>query len=264
MAKQFGAFIGQFIEYDQGSPMMGLRNFIRVRVRLDVTLPLKRKKKIRIGTASTLYARFQYEKLGLFCFICRKLGHGESFCPLRLRLDSTKIIFGWDISLRVVVRRRNTVSSRWLRAADGSNCISTDLERNNLHSDLSKEKVNRRNSRSELGLGDLNAKSTFVEPSQQTSVKRRDNWHNLGTDVMVRNIENTGPINLMLYEENSPLVISEGKKRQRVVEEYFDKLKNNSAGGSIIVTVALLIRAAECYENPKLEYSWVGETTKSE
>ncbi|MBA0753035.1 hypothetical protein Gogos_022085 [Gossypium gossypioides] len=56
-----------------------------------------------------VYARFKYEKLSLFCFICGKLGHGESYCPFRLTIDSSKIVFGWDLSLRAVVRRRNMV-----------------------------------------------------------------------------------------------------------------------------------------------------------
>ncbi|MBA0847410.1 hypothetical protein Goshw_017556, partial [Gossypium schwendimanii] len=59
-----------------------------------------RKKKIVLGTSRTIYARFQYEKLSLFCFLCGKLGHGENFCLVRVRVDSTKIIIGWDISLR--------------------------------------------------------------------------------------------------------------------------------------------------------------------
>ncbi|MBA0753053.1 hypothetical protein Gogos_021653 [Gossypium gossypioides] len=67
-----------------------------------------------------VYARFRYEKLSLFCFIYGKLGHGESYCPVRLTIEPTKIVFGWDLSLRAVVRRRNMKVSRWLRAIDGS------------------------------------------------------------------------------------------------------------------------------------------------
>ncbi|MBA0575911.1 hypothetical protein Golob_025427 [Gossypium lobatum] len=72
--------------------------------------PLKRKKKIVLGTSRTIYARFQYEKLSLFCFLCGKLGHGENFCLVRVRVDSTKIIFGWDISLRAPANER---VSKW-------------------------------------------------------------------------------------------------------------------------------------------------------
>ncbi|MBA0757992.1 hypothetical protein Gotri_021033 [Gossypium trilobum] len=84
MAKQFGDFCGKFIEYDTSRPSLGIQNFLRIRVCLDVTAPLKRKKKVLIGKSMIVYARFKYEKLSLFCFICGKLGHGESYCPFRL------------------------------------------------------------------------------------------------------------------------------------------------------------------------------------
>ncbi|PPS17973.1 hypothetical protein GOBAR_AA02602 [Gossypium barbadense] len=106
MAKQFGDFLGKFIDHDTS---LGFQKYIQIRVRLDVTAPLKRKKKIQFGKIMTAYAQFKYEKLSLFCFICGKLGHGKSFCPFRLKIEQSKIIFGWDLSLRAVPRRRSTV-----------------------------------------------------------------------------------------------------------------------------------------------------------
>ncbi|KAG8490654.1 hypothetical protein CXB51_013877 [Gossypium anomalum] len=59
MAKQFGEFLGQFIEYDYTIPSTGFRKYIHVRVRLDVSMPLKRKKKVRVSKEMTVYACFQ-------------------------------------------------------------------------------------------------------------------------------------------------------------------------------------------------------------
>ncbi|MFQ6635042.1 hypothetical protein Gotur_011541 [Gossypium turneri] len=87
MAKQFGDFCGKFIEYDTSILSLGIQKSLRLRVCLDVTAPLKR--------------------------------HEESYCPFRLQLEPSKIVFGWDLSLHAVVRRRNTAVSRWLWAADG-------------------------------------------------------------------------------------------------------------------------------------------------
>ncbi|MBA0621074.1 hypothetical protein Godav_006725 [Gossypium davidsonii] len=88
MARQFGNFFGQFIEY-------------------GVALIAK-------GDKST-YAYFQYEKLSLFCFLCERLGHGESFCPIQLTLGSQEAVFGWDISLKAPPLRATSVASKWLR-----------------------------------------------------------------------------------------------------------------------------------------------------
>lgn len=51
---------------------------------MNVFHPLKRKKKLTLPNGTTTYVRFEYERLTLFCFLCGKLGHGESFCPLRV------------------------------------------------------------------------------------------------------------------------------------------------------------------------------------
>ncbi|GMI93514.1 hypothetical protein HRI_003020700 [Hibiscus trionum] len=115
MARQFGNFVGQFVEYDSKLLISGRKHFMRIKVMINVNQPLKRRKKISLGKERTTYVRFQYERLSLFCFICGKLGHGESFCPLRLTLEPSAVTFGWDLSLRAPVRRALQPPSVWLR-----------------------------------------------------------------------------------------------------------------------------------------------------
>ncbi|MBA0751817.1 hypothetical protein Gogos_000716 [Gossypium gossypioides] len=69
MAHKFGNFLCSFLEYDRTIPTLGVQRFMRINVRLDVKLPLKRKKKIMVGNDRVFYARFQYEKLSLFYFV---------------------------------------------------------------------------------------------------------------------------------------------------------------------------------------------------
>lgn len=106
--KQLGcrlaAFLGEFLLYDPKVPASGVLHFMRVKVRVDVHQSLRRKKWILLRTHS-VYARFQYERLSFFCFVCGLLGHSESFCPIRLRLPATNISFGWDLPLRALPRR---------------------------------------------------------------------------------------------------------------------------------------------------------------
>lgn len=125
MAKQFGDFLGIFLEYDTPVPKMGVQKYMRIKVKPDVNASLKRRKKIIVGSDRIFYACFQYEKLSIFCFICGKMGHEESFYSLRVRMNPFKISFGWDASLRAATRRRTTTISRWLRESDGSVCTST-------------------------------------------------------------------------------------------------------------------------------------------
>ncbi|KAJ8774488.1 hypothetical protein K2173_016934 [Erythroxylum novogranatense] len=48
LAKQFGHFIGKFLEYDITQIGHGSRTYMRIRVRIDVRIPLKRRKKLKI------------------------------------------------------------------------------------------------------------------------------------------------------------------------------------------------------------------------
>ncbi|XP_017647701.1 uncharacterized protein At4g02000-like [Gossypium arboreum] len=120
MAEQFGNFLGQFLDYDMSFSSKGFHTFMHIKARLEVSKPLKRKKKILILTDRVIYARFQHEKLSLFCFICGKLGHGESFCPFRTSIEPSKIGFGRDITLWAATRRQSVSASKWLQDADGS------------------------------------------------------------------------------------------------------------------------------------------------
>ncbi|KAH1033542.1 hypothetical protein J1N35_045716, partial [Gossypium stocksii] len=43
------------------------------------------------------------------------LEHGESFCLIRVRVDPSQIVFGWDITLQASTKGRSTRVNRWLR-----------------------------------------------------------------------------------------------------------------------------------------------------
>ncbi|MBA0732810.1 hypothetical protein Gogos_016876 [Gossypium gossypioides] len=125
MAPRFGSFLGDFLVYDTRVPTLGMKWYMRLKVHIDVRLPLKWKKNVMLGDRM-FYAKFQYEKLNLFCFICGKLGHGESFYPMRERVDMSHIIFGWDIMLKALTRRGLMGVSQWLCESDGTRSQSLD------------------------------------------------------------------------------------------------------------------------------------------
>ncbi|PPS14507.1 hypothetical protein GOBAR_AA06064 [Gossypium barbadense] len=105
VAQQLGNFIGEFCEYDTVAVQLGYKRIMRIRVRVDVRKPLKRKKRIALKNGESIYVRFEYEKLTLFCFLCGRLGYGESFYPVRVTQPQSENIFNWDISLRALLRR---------------------------------------------------------------------------------------------------------------------------------------------------------------
>lgn len=86
VGKGLANFIGVFLEYDEKNNSNYLRSFMRIRVLVDVTEPLKRTKKIRKQGGEARVVAFKYERLEVFCYICGLLGHSESGCEKLFRM----------------------------------------------------------------------------------------------------------------------------------------------------------------------------------
>lgn len=116
VGKQLGNFFGEFIEYDSKNNTSIWRECMRVRIRLDVRKPLKRKKKIVKKDGSEFTVTCKYERLGEFCFLCGLVSHTDRFC--RKFIDKRGIggEKEWGVWLKAPPRRAaNQSQSRWLR-----------------------------------------------------------------------------------------------------------------------------------------------------
>lgn len=74
-----GASMGIFVERVSGA-QDGMVDFVRIRVQLDVTQPLKR------GT-SKKWISFTYEHMPMYCYLCGVVGHMEKRFPSRYADD---------------------------------------------------------------------------------------------------------------------------------------------------------------------------------
>ncbi|MBA0846219.1 hypothetical protein Goarm_022249 [Gossypium armourianum] len=92
LSRQLGHFIGHFVEYDGESIARGLRSSMRIKIFMDIHLPLKMKKGLLFSPENIGYVRFKYERLTLFCFFCGKLGHSDSFCEERMSLGDPSLV----------------------------------------------------------------------------------------------------------------------------------------------------------------------------
>ncbi|XP_074334031.1 uncharacterized protein LOC141671643 [Apium graveolens] len=116
VGKQLRNFFGNFLHYDAKNNSSIWREFMRLRIRIDVRRPLKRKKKTVKKDKTAAVVNCKYEKLGDFCFICGLLSHTEQFGRKKLEVNTGEIIKDWGHWLRAPPRRavgRNT--SKWLR-----------------------------------------------------------------------------------------------------------------------------------------------------
>lgn len=95
VGKQLGDFFGEFLEYDHKNNTSIWREYMRIKVRLDVRRPLKRKKKITRRNGVEVIVSCKYERLGDFCFTCGVLTHTERYCRKFLSRDKEEVNKEW-------------------------------------------------------------------------------------------------------------------------------------------------------------------------
>ncbi|CAN1825745.1 hypothetical protein LINPERHAP1_LOCUS31277 [Linum perenne] len=108
-AKALGNFIGTFISYDERATSLTGGQILRIRARLDIREPLKKEKKIKKPRGDWILAKFRYEQLPNFCFICGRIGHIDRHCEIYFRLPDDKIIRNWDITLKAAPLMSSTL-----------------------------------------------------------------------------------------------------------------------------------------------------------
>ena len=67
---------------DGGEEDFESSHFVRVRVRLDITKPLCRGRKIGLSNGEDGWAGFKYERLPNLCYWCGRLTHQDRDCSI--------------------------------------------------------------------------------------------------------------------------------------------------------------------------------------
>ncbi len=79
-----GRGIREVMKTTETDEEMGGGRVIRIRVKVDITKPLCRGRKIGLANGREGWATFKYEQLPNFCYWCGLLTHGEKDCALWL------------------------------------------------------------------------------------------------------------------------------------------------------------------------------------
>lgn len=116
VGQQLGNFFGSFVAYDPKNNSSIWRDCMRIKIRLDVRKPLKRKKKIKRKNGTEFIVTCKYERLGDFCFACGLVTHTERFCRRSIDNRNSGSAKDWGVWLRAPPRRGASQSgSKWLR-----------------------------------------------------------------------------------------------------------------------------------------------------
>ncbi|XP_060961729.1 uncharacterized protein LOC133031950 [Cannabis sativa] len=114
-------YIGSFVESDPKNYNGLWREYLRVRVTVNIDIPLKRLMKLKKTGGDWFYANFKYEFAPTFCFICGLIGHSKNFCHKLFDTPKDEIVKPYGSFMRAQPRRKNyLLSSQYLRTGTDS------------------------------------------------------------------------------------------------------------------------------------------------
>lgn len=105
--KSIGNYVGKFLEVDSKNFQGLWRNYLRVKVVIDVQRPLKSCMKIKKAGGDWFWIKFKYERLPSFCFYCGLIGYLDKFCEALFDNPHAGDERKYDSSLRAPIRKQN-------------------------------------------------------------------------------------------------------------------------------------------------------------
>lgn len=114
--EEIGNQVGKFVS-SCPSNFKGLwREYMRIRVTLDINKPLKRRMKIRKSGNEWIWITFKYENVPTFCFICGLMGHSDKFCSRIFDTPENEITRPYGTWMRAPFKRQTKmIGAKWLR-----------------------------------------------------------------------------------------------------------------------------------------------------
>ncbi|XP_050217629.1 uncharacterized protein LOC126668481 [Mercurialis annua] len=118
--RSLGAQIGSVEEVDPGASEDCLGKFIRVRVKVDITKPLKKGLRVKVDdTGNTVIALLRYERLPSLCFNCGIVGHPILECQKAKHGNTNAYKFNEFIIAGPIQRFNNHNNKRYRTCVDG-------------------------------------------------------------------------------------------------------------------------------------------------
>ncbi|KAL8126012.1 hypothetical protein AgCh_013345 [Apium graveolens] len=115
-----GNFVGKHVKSDPTNFDSTWKQYVRVRVKMNIQKPLKRRMKIKREGGSWSWINFKYERLGNLCFVCGIIGHTERDCNVVYAHPEKEVERAYGTWLRAQSRGgKQGVGARWLRNAGG-------------------------------------------------------------------------------------------------------------------------------------------------
>lgn len=111
-----GNYIGKFVKSCPSNFTGAWRDYMRIRVSIDLRMPLKRRMKIKMTGDDWYWVNLKYENVPTFCFICGIIGHSDRFCSKLFEVAGDDIAKPFGSWMRAPFRNQiKPIGARWLR-----------------------------------------------------------------------------------------------------------------------------------------------------
>ncbi|XP_019180235.1 PREDICTED: uncharacterized protein At4g02000-like [Ipomoea nil] len=118
---KIGNYVGSFVMADPFNFGGTWKSYYRIRVRMNVLDPLKRRMKLMLRDGTSQWISFKYERLNTFCYCCGVLGHTDKFCKTVYEEGILPEAFPFGSWLRAGPRRQvKPVGAKWLLSQSSS------------------------------------------------------------------------------------------------------------------------------------------------
>lgn len=132
VAAAIGQTLGTFVKADKKNFEGSWKSFLRMRLQIDITKPLRRKLKMKKEGGEPFWVDFKYERMPNFCFLCDVIGHTERYCHLLFEGADEETVRPYGSWIRASGWRPVVnVGAQWL--------ISDDVERKSVEPAIPKE-----------------------------------------------------------------------------------------------------------------------------
>uniref|UniRef100_A0A803QRP6 Reverse transcriptase domain-containing protein n=1 Tax=Cannabis sativa TaxID=3483 RepID=A0A803QRP6_CANSA len=117
VVKHAGNYVGTFIKSDAKNFIGIWRDYLHVRITIDINKPLKRRMKLIKQDGTWIWTTFKYEFVPTFCFICGLIGHSDRFCPRRFEPHFDPTVKPYGEWMKAITKKKNyLIGAQWLRS----------------------------------------------------------------------------------------------------------------------------------------------------
>ncbi|XP_060974339.1 uncharacterized protein LOC115695596 [Cannabis sativa] len=114
--RKVGNTMGKYLESDPKNFIGVWRDYLRMRITLNIEKPLRRRLKITKDDGTWFWINFKYERTPTFCFICGIIDHSDKYCPKLFNQPIDQIAKPYGEFMKALPpQNHKNVGSRWLR-----------------------------------------------------------------------------------------------------------------------------------------------------